>query len=240
MLDDPDPDWHRLRQMERNIRWLDLVSFEVMADWYAMVPGSLSRDDGRREQACRDLLDAASRGEFGPPDRPTLAYLSPAAMHESWRSRVRIQPAQARVLAPSVVFTTKTLAAQWFTTRQLPLPPWLIGASVARKPIQTIEGRVATPDLILPAPKQPPPSVAPAQLVPRSKTGPKGGATRRATESMLAALQSGEATVDNLASMKRESLGAIYGVGKTAAKTALDDAASQLAAITTPAISGKQ
>jgi hypothetical protein len=152
MLDVPNTDWRRLRQMERNIRWLDLVSFEEMADWYAMAPGSLSRDEGRREQAWRDLLDAAGRGEFGPPDRPTLAYLSPTAMHEGWRTRVRVRSAHICALSPSVVFTTKPLAAAWFTSRQLLSPPWLAGARSVGKPVQTIEGEIAHPTRALNAP----------------------------------------------------------------------------------------
>ncbi len=131
--------------MERAIYWLRLVSFADIADWYALVPGSLARDEVRREDALRELLTSARLGEFGPPDRPSIAYISAVAMHDTWRSRIRLYAHQMTCISPGNVFTTKPLAAKWFAVRQQPPPPWLNGTSPATE-IKTIEGELAGPD----------------------------------------------------------------------------------------------
>jgi len=122
-----------MRQMERIIRWMNLVSFHDIADWCSMVRGNLTRDEGRREQAHRDLLEATQRGEFGPIAKPVLAYISPGVGDESWRSRVRLLPGQARYVSPACIFTTKALAAKWFSAGQISLPPWLQGVAVGKQ-----------------------------------------------------------------------------------------------------------
>lgn len=119
----------RARLFSCIVRRRDLVSFWSIADWY----GRENAD--RRNWALQDLGAAATRGEFGPPERRILFYL-PAHLptyRPFWILRNGMQVAGMRAHnhdETADLWAPRSLCAKWLEGRGIPLPPWLDASPV--------------------------------------------------------------------------------------------------------------
>jgi hypothetical protein len=112
------------------VEWLDLIPFDEIADWCARKPGSVERHEELRNQAYRDLKQSILRGEFGPVQKPTIAYLPriPLADYPG-RLTLRLTGGQLLVLGDLAVtdlWAPRRLCIRWLTEHQIPVPPWLM------------------------------------------------------------------------------------------------------------------
>ena len=217
----------RVWWFSRIVERFDLIALADLADWCARSPGGFDRDEVRRAQALSELERSIEGGEFGPAIRPRVAYLPKIAPDDRiGRFPIRLAAAQlAYMRAMGHALTTdlflfKSDAVTWFERQQILPPPGLMGSAEQQT---TIEGHLVEPAAALTGPKAP--------AIPRGKTGPKGNATEKAAKKMLADLEEGKASLKELATMKRETLAFNYGLKRTAAKTALDRAASLFAGV---------
>jgi hypothetical protein len=127
---------HRIRVRRaywfaRVVRRLDLVSFADLADWCARKPGSVHRDEALREQTYRDLEHSVGQGEFGPPDKPFVAFLpkTPDGEHVG-RFPLRLTAGQIFDLGSAPhLWAPRSACVRWLSSRQISLPPWLIGTA---------------------------------------------------------------------------------------------------------------
>jgi hypothetical protein len=120
--------WRRAVRFERLRKNFDLVPFADMADWCARKPGSLDRDEAAHPQAYRDLEKSVTDGEFGPPEKPHVAYL-PNPPHGDHPGRFPLRlPAYQIVDLKRVadLWTSRALCARWFTSRGYDMPSWLV------------------------------------------------------------------------------------------------------------------
>jgi superfamily I DNA/RNA helicase len=67
--------FRRAYRFSRIVERLDLISFADIADWCARRAGGVERDEALRMQAYRDLEQSVLKGEFGPANKPIVAFL---------------------------------------------------------------------------------------------------------------------------------------------------------------------
>jgi hypothetical protein len=109
---------------------LDLIPFDEIADWCARKPGSVERHEELRNQAYRDLKQSILRGEFGPVQKPTIAYL-PRIPLADYPGRLTLRLTGGQLLALGDLAVTdlwapRRLCIRWLTEHQIPLPPRLM------------------------------------------------------------------------------------------------------------------
>ena len=138
----------RGRLFQDVIRRKHLVSFESLADWYAR------ENADRRQWALKDLGNAVSRGEFGPPERASVFYLpvaDPPTYKPFWIRRTGGQINHMRASnhdETPQLWAPRGLCAEWLAARQIHLPPWLSARQVFPVQPQRSEGELPP----LPAP----------------------------------------------------------------------------------------
>jgi hypothetical protein len=144
------------------IRRRDLVSFESLADWYAR------ENADRRKWAFKDLGNAARRGEFGPPGRPSVFYLpvaDPPTYRPFWIRRTGSQIAYMRASNHDEtphLWAPYGLCVDWLNARQIHLPPWLSARqSIARPPVD--------PDVVEVQPTPGQPTLGKARSIDKAK-----------------------------------------------------------------------
>jgi hypothetical protein len=145
---------HRARRFGRLAKRFDLVSFSAVADWLARTPGALMPDETRREQAYQDLRRSVLLGEFGPPEKPSIAYLPerPGGPPPG-KYPLRLTAGQLgymKAMGADLIcdlWAPRPLVAQWFAARQIAAPPWDAAEpqAPADMPKQTKLGRDALP-----------------------------------------------------------------------------------------------
>ena len=123
----------------RRARWFsfiidrfDLIAVVDLADWIAIVPTSVTRDEVKRRQSLADFETAIMQGEFGSPDKPDVIVLTRPPRGDL-PGRITLRPAARYIYACRKhgrelildMFTTKPLASAFFEAHQLLQPPWL-------------------------------------------------------------------------------------------------------------------
>jgi hypothetical protein len=125
---------YRLRRINRFNRLVErfgLRRLSEIADWCAREPGSLKRNEKLRVQAYHDLEQSVLNGEFGPPQKPCLAYLPNFPTGELGRLTIRLTSGQLVALREwggnpvADLWALPDMCARWFAARQMLLPPWL-------------------------------------------------------------------------------------------------------------------
>lgn len=137
----------RLYYFNRARRIGDLVAFADIADWLAIVPGSLDRDEDRRKRAFIDLRDAIWNGEFGPVTKPALFWLPhPPPTVSVGRYPLRLYPANLLAIPDLLtdLSAPRAMMRRWCETRRIPLPPVLHTAppAVAARPAPRTDSTV--------------------------------------------------------------------------------------------------
>lgn len=129
--------WAQLAIQRRRARWFeyvrrrfDMVSLSMVADWCAREPGGVVRNEGRREQAYRDLYQSILEGEFGSGEWPAVAHMpTPVPTYSPFclrRSLFQIQRFMREGYNPLVdLWAPRTAVVEWFTRRGIGLPPAL-------------------------------------------------------------------------------------------------------------------
>ncbi len=146
--------WEREARVKKRF---DLVSLQRVADWIARPRGDLMPDDERRKQAYDDLRQAIADGEFGPQEKPGVAFFAAASMGRLLPLttiaapaglRLRMTPRVAAILALagleplSEAWAPRASIIKWYAARQHLLPPatpWL-AAGGNRQPAESPAG----------------------------------------------------------------------------------------------------
>jgi hypothetical protein len=123
----------RAKWFDYVVERFDLISFRKIADWLATEPGSIERNEARREQALFDLEHSVGEGEFGPArERRCIVWLPnppPADILGSFPIRLnygQIAGMTQRGLSLTAdLHISRQQCVTWFRARKLPLPFWL-------------------------------------------------------------------------------------------------------------------
>jgi hypothetical protein len=146
------PDFATLHRMRlRRARWFayvsrrfDMESFAALADWCAREPGSVDRNEGRRIQALRDLQEGVVLGEFGPPQKPSVAYLPHIVPTDRiGRFPLRLTAFQIGYFRDyghdlaGDLWAPREVCMNWLSARQIAPPLWLTRPPTASAPRST-------------------------------------------------------------------------------------------------------
>jgi hypothetical protein len=216
-----DQEWSEIR-IRRSIRIsnlisrLNLISFKEMADACARKPGGVERDEALRQQAYRDLEQSVLRGEFGPTEKPVVAYLQeiPHGDHPG-RFPLRLTAGQLiRFREFNIVadlWAPHHLCVRWFKENRIPVPPWLAeppSGARWRSPQRSETVDTSRPNARMQI-------GVPKNLIPiRNTPGKVSVKMDAAVDAMVQAVDCGEITLQQLVMMKQKSLEGLYSGAK--------------------------
>jgi hypothetical protein len=210
-------EWSAIRirrsiRMSNLITRLSLISFKAIANACARKPGGVERDETLREQAYRDLEQSVLEGEFGPIEKPMVAYL-PEVPHGDHPGRFPLRLTSGQLIRlrefniVADLWAPRHLCVRWFKENRIPVPPWLADPPSGarwRSPARTEVVDASEPNVRTQV-------VVPKSLIPiRNRPGKVGVKMDAAVVAMVQAVDCGEITLQQLVKMKQKNLEGLY------------------------------
>ena len=131
----------RIEQFKQKQRKLfDWVCFADIADWCARITGDIKPDEERRTLTYSELRKSLTVGDFEQAGRSRVMFLNPATtMAKMTRDRFDLitRAFDGQILNTeylSCCWIPRDLCQQWFDSRRLPTPRWLVRTQASAVP----------------------------------------------------------------------------------------------------------